>query len=104
MPHRSGGGTGDGIASLVRAFFSAGTPSVVATLWDVADEPTNLLISAFYSSLKSTPDKAQALRDAQLKLLRALRAREVKVDTPAGRFALSENPAFWAGFLLVGEP
>ena len=40
---RSGGGrvTGDGIATFARAFIYAGTPSIVASVWDVADEPTS---------------------------------------------------------------
>ena len=69
----------DGIVGLTRAFFYAGAPSVVATLWDVADEPTFRLVSTFYSQLAAAPDKALALRAAQLSMLRALRAGEVKV-------------------------
>jgi CHAT domain-containing protein len=46
---RSGGGliTGDGIAGLARAFFYAGAPSLVVSLWDVADAPTSRLVPAF---------------------------------------------------------
>ena len=49
---RSGGGlvTGDGIAGLARAFFYAGTPSVIVSVWDVADQPTNRLLPAFTAS------------------------------------------------------
>ncbi|MEO8678601.1 MAG: CHAT domain-containing tetratricopeptide repeat protein, partial [Vicinamibacterales bacterium] len=41
---RSAGGivTGDGIATFARAFLYAGTRSFVASLWDVADQPTSL--------------------------------------------------------------
>jgi CHAT domain-containing protein len=31
--------SGDGVAGVSRAFFNSGTASVLATLWDVADEP-----------------------------------------------------------------
>ncbi len=96
--------TGDGILGLTRAFFYAGTPSVVATLWDVADEPTFLLVSEFYRSLHRLHDKSRALRAAQLRLLAALRAGQVKVATPAGSLVLPEHPVFWAGFALMGEP
>ena len=96
--------SGDGIVGLTRAFFYAGTPSVVATLWEVADEPTYALVAEFYRSLRRTGDKALALRDAQLRLLRALRRGEVRVTTPAGTFTLPEHPLFWAGFALQGEP
>lgn len=102
---RSGEGriTGDGIATLGRAFFYAGTPSLVVSLWDVADEPTNRLLPAFYRAWLHGSDKGAALRSAQLQLLRDLRARKVKLSTPAGEVILAEQPAFWAGFLLLGE-
>jgi CHAT domain-containing protein len=103
---RSGGGrvTGDGIATFARAFMYAGAPSIVASLWDVADEPTNRLIPAFYRSWMNGASKARALRAAQLALLKELRAGRVQIDTPAGRVSLPDSPVFWAGFALIGEP
>ena len=103
---RSGGGlvTGDGIAGLARAFFYAGTPSVIVSVWDVADQPTNRLLPAFYRQWLKGSDKAAALRSAQLALIRSLRAGEVKVTLPVGTFVLPEDPAFWAAFVLLGEP
>jgi CHAT domain-containing protein len=94
----------DGIVGLTRAFFYAGAPSVVATLWDVPDEPAFRLVSGFYSGLARAPDKARALRSAQLSMLRALRAGEVRIPTAAGAVTLPEHPVLWAGFVLVGEP
>jgi CHAT domain-containing protein len=64
----------------------------VATLWDVADDPTSLIVSRFYQALAGGADKAQALRTAQLHVLRALRRGEVKVTTPLGVVSLPENP------------
>jgi CHAT domain-containing protein/tetratricopeptide (TPR) repeat protein len=96
--------SGDGMAGLTRAFFYGGAPSVMATLWDVADEPTSLLILEFYKSLQTDPDKSRALRTAQLRLLRALRAGRVQVNTAVGPVTLPEDPVFWAGFVLQGEP
>jgi len=103
---RSGLGevSGDGMAALTRAFLYAGTPSVIATLWDVADEPTYRLVGAFYRTRIRGSDKARALRSAQLRLLSELRRGEVKVHTPAGEFRLPEDPVFWASFVLQGEP
>jgi CHAT domain-containing protein/tetratricopeptide (TPR) repeat protein len=94
----------DGIVGLTRAFFYAGAPSVVATLWDVADEPTFRLVSGFYARLAREPDKARALRATQLSMLRALRAGKLQVATAAGPVTLPEHPVLWAGFVLVGEP
>lgn len=103
---RSGLGqvSGDGIAGLTRAFFYAGAQSVVATLWDVADEPTSALLRDFYRSLRGGAEKSRALRSAQLSMLRRLRAGQVKVETMAGPATLPEHPVFWASFVLQGKP
>lgn len=96
--------SGDGVIGLARAFLYAGTPSVVATLWDVADEPASRLMPSLYRSLKRVPDKAQALRRAQLTLLHDLRSGRVSVPTKSGTATLAEHPILWASFILVGKP
>ena len=103
---RSGLGqlSGDGINGLTRAFMYAGTPSVIASLWDVADETTNRLVTGFYRAWLGGADKARGLRSAQLALLGALRAGRVSVQTPYGKVVLPEDPVFWASFVLQGEP
>ena len=103
---RSAGGrvTGDGISAFARAFIYAGTASLVASLWDVADEPTNRLLPEFYRAWLSGESKSRALRRAQLRLLRDLRAGRVRVSTAAGLVSIPEHPVFWAGFALFGEP
>jgi CHAT domain-containing protein len=79
--------SGDGILGLSRAFLFAGTPSLVVTQWDIADDPTMVLMDRFYGELQKGLDKAQALRRAQL----ATRQRY-------------PHPAYWASFVLIGEP
>jgi CHAT domain-containing protein len=103
---RSGGGhvTGDGVATFARAFLSVGTPSVITSLWDVADQPTNRMLPDFYRAWLGGQSKARALRAAALKLLSDLRAGRVEVLTPAGAVRIPEHPVFWAGFALIGEP
>ena len=103
---RSAGGrvTGDGIATFARAFIYAGAPSIVASVWDVADEPTNRLLPAFYRAWLGGASKARALRTAQLGLMNDLRAGKIHIVTPAGPVSLPEHPVFWAGFALLGEP
>jgi CHAT domain-containing protein len=95
---------GDAIATFTRAFLYAGTASMIASLWDVADEPTNQLLPSFYKEWLDGADKAAALRRAQLKLLADLRAGKVSVSTSLGPVPLPEHPVFWAGFVLFGEP
>lgn len=103
---RSGVGkvSGDGLVGLTRAFWYAGTPSVIASLWDVADEPTYRLVANFYRSRLEGNDKSRALRSAQLRLLHELRAGRVTVHTPTSQVTLPEDPVFWASFVLQGEP
>jgi CHAT domain-containing protein len=79
--------TGDGVLGLARAFFYAGAPSVVVSQWDVSDRATAFVMDRFYAALATDPDKARALRSAQL----------------AARKRFS-HPALWAAFALMGEP
>lgn len=76
------------VASLAEAFWLGGSQSVIASLWAVNDDSTRLLMTELYSGLRAGKGRAQALREAQLKV----RA------TPG-----FEHPYFWAGFLLFGE-
>jgi CHAT domain-containing protein len=103
---RSGGGRmiGDGVATFARAFIYAGVPSLVVSLWDVADEAAPQLMPGFYKAWLGGQAKARALRAAQLQLLRDLRAGKVQIKTKAGLVTLPEHPVFWAGFALIGEP
>jgi CHAT domain-containing protein/Tfp pilus assembly protein PilF len=96
--------TGDGVLGMTRAFMYAGAPSVIATLWDVADQTGAELMPAFYRSWRRGHAKSVALRDAQLELLRRLRAGRVLLATPGGDRPLRDHPFFWAGFVLLGEP
>jgi CHAT domain-containing protein/tetratricopeptide (TPR) repeat protein len=100
----SGQITEDGIVGLTRAFFYAGTPTVVASLWDVADKPTSILVSDFYAAYRDQYTPSEALRQAQLKMLRSLRAGKILVNTPAGTERLPENPLFWSSFIVIGNP
>jgi CHAT domain-containing protein len=80
---------GEGLIGLTRGFMHAGTPRVLASLWNVRDEATAELMKRFYRNLlagKSSP--AAALREAQVSMWRE------------PRWAA---PYFWAGFVLQGE-
>ena len=73
-------------------------------MWDVADDPTRRLLPDFYRRRADGAGKAEALREAQLRLLRDLRAGRVKVGLGESAVTLPENPFFWAAFVLTGEP
>ena len=94
----------DGIAGLTRAFMAAGTPSVVATLWDVSDYPTARLMTRFYREYAAGATKDRALRTAQLALIRDLRAGRVKGTIGNTSVTYPEHPWLWAAPILVGAP
>jgi CHAT domain-containing protein len=75
------------VANIVNAFIEAGAQSVVSTLWEMEDQSTAQLMIAFYRHLSHRESKAEALREAQLELLKS-----------------GDPPYFWAGFELDGEP
>ena len=77
----------DGIANIVNAFIEAGAQSVVSTLWEIEDHSTAQLMIDFYQHLGRGEGKAEALRQAQIDLLKS-----------------GDPPYFWAGFELDGEP
>ncbi len=79
---------GDDFVGLTRAFLFAGSPSVLATLWEVDDRSTLQLMNSFYRQL-GRADKARALAEAQRSMLE-----------PGGPY---RHPYFWAPFVLVGE-
>ncbi|NJN85525.1 MAG: CHAT domain-containing protein [Leptolyngbyaceae cyanobacterium SL_7_1] len=72
----------------------AGARSTVATLWQVADASTALLMERFYKELvRADVSKAEALRRAQLSLL-----HPAESDDP--RFS---QPYFWSPIVLIGN-
>ena len=96
--------SGDGITGLSRALFYAGAASIIATHWDVADEPSGRLMVLFHEKWRGQGDKRRALRDAQLQMIRELRAGALTVRAGQGTVRLREQPFNWAGYMLLGEP
>ena len=68
----------------------AGARSTLASLWNVNDESTSVLMQQFYKSLASQQfTKAEALRQAQLEI----------INSPQFR----GHPYFWAPFVMIGN-
>ena len=98
----------------------AGVKTVLGSLWYVSDSGTLVLMSEFYERLKTAPIKAEALRQAQLAMLR----QEVKLED--GKLIIRGNnrevrsfnlppelqnqstdlshPYYWSGFTMIGNP
>ncbi len=79
--------SGDIMVSLETAFLRAGTPTILASLWEVDDQATGMLMKTFYHNL-TRQGKAEALRRAQVALLKDPRY---------------VYPYYWAPFVLVGD-
>ncbi|MEM9539403.1 MAG: CHAT domain-containing protein [Cyanobacteria bacterium P01_E01_bin.42] len=104
----------------------SGVSSAVASLWYANDAGTLALMTEFYHELRERPTKAQALRQAQIALIRG----EVRLEkennrsdskesgalvSPFGRVILPpelanlndrafQHPYYWSGFTMIGSP
>ena len=95
--------TGDGLSGLTRAFFAAGTRSVLASHWELPDVTAARLLPAFYLAWdRDAQDKADALRKAQLLVIDQLRRGRLSVPTRFGPVTVAEHPALWGGLALIG--
>jgi CHAT domain-containing protein/Tfp pilus assembly protein PilF len=79
---------GEGLIGLTRAFQYAGARSVLASIWKVEDKATSELMKRFYGYMKAGKLKDEALRLAQIDLLRS------------PEFSA---PKHWAAFQLSGD-
>jgi|GEM_PF-2044074 len=89
--------------------------TAIGSLWDVSDAATLGLMSEFYDRLPTAPTKAEALRQAQLAMLRG----EIRIDgdrlrrgdraplaLPGGSQGLPgdfRHPYYWSAFTVVGS-
>jgi filamentous hemagglutinin family protein len=96
----------------------AGVKSVLASLWYVSDEGTLGLMAEFYHHLKVAPIKTEALRQAQIAMIKG----QVRIEN--GRLILSQlnkelelppelaklgnenlsHPYYWSAFTMIGSP
>ena len=86
---RSAGGSvlrGEGVLSLARAFFQAGSPAIVASLWPLRDDEAARLFDVFYRHLAGGSSLGASLRSAQRDAI-----------------AAGLPPAAWAGLVVIGD-
>ena len=77
--------SGEGLVGLAWAFLRAGAHNVIASLCEVTDASTELLMNRFYDELNQGASPDAALRSAKLSLLRG---------------SAFHNPFYWAPFQL----
>ena len=111
---------GDPQAELGFAGFAvaAGVKSAMASLWYVSDEGTLALMTEFYGHLTHSKIKAEALRKAQIAMIRGevsvesgqLRGSGVRgsIPLPPGLANLENtnlsHPYYWSAFTTIGSP
>ena len=79
---------GDEVLGFTRSFLSAGTSTLLASLWPVSDAATETLMTTLYDDLAKGESVQDAMRDAQ-------RAVLANPETA--------HPFFWAPFNLIGN-
>ncbi|RMX04236.1 CHAT domain-containing protein [Corticibacter populi] len=79
---------GDEVLGFTRSFLSAGSGSLIASLWPVSDDATAVLMGTLYQALAQGQDVQQAMRAGQLAVLAEPRM---------------SHPFFWAPFNLIGN-
>jgi CHAT domain-containing protein/Tfp pilus assembly protein PilF len=80
--------SGEGVLGLTRAFQYAGARTVLSSLWQVRDDSTADLMARFYGHLKRGRSKDEALRAAQIEMIRR---------------SATAHPNRWAAFQLAGD-
>ena len=112
-----GGISRDGkqILGLGYQFQSGGAKSVIASLWQVNDGTTQILMNDFYQQLAQGFTKREAIQKAQVAMINsdltvsdALSRRPEVLDIATGEsFVFStgkiSHPYYWAPFILIGN-
>ncbi|NET51935.1 MAG: CHAT domain-containing protein, partial [Merismopedia sp. SIO2A8] len=112
-----GFGNGEEILGLGYQFQRAGARAVIASLWQVSDRGTQVLMEAFYTALQNGDSKAEALRRAQQALITGDETtlegeRGVMLETVDTRTGQQihlhqrrnlNHPYYWAPFILIGN-
>jgi CHAT domain-containing protein len=79
---------GDEVLGFTRSFLSAGSSSLIASLWPVSDDATAVLMGTLYGELAKGRDLQKAVQAGQLAVL-----KDPKMA----------HPFFWAPFNLIGN-
>ena len=108
-------GNGAEILGLGYQFQRAGARATIASLWQVDDGGTQVLMNVFYAGLKKGMTKAEALQEAQKALITSnfstvggSRSDIEVVDSRTGQTrsvssSTLQHPYYWAPFILIGN-
>jgi len=93
---------GEGVFGLRRALLLAGSETQVMSLWPVSDRGTRDLMIDYYRRLQRSEGRAEALRAAQLDMLRS-QANQRTRPAQRGKSRDYSHPYYWASFIQSGE-
>ncbi|QNP49173.1 CHAT domain-containing protein [Diaphorobacter aerolatus] len=79
---------GDEVLGFTRSFLSAGSSSLIVSLWPVSDDATEVLMTTLYGELIRGNDVQKSVQAAQIAVL-----KQPKLA----------HPFFWAPFNLIGD-
>jgi CHAT domain-containing protein/Tfp pilus assembly protein PilF len=79
-----------GISGLAYVLERAGARSVVASLWPAPDDESSKIIPQFYANLRTGMDKAEAMRQAKIRLI-------------SSNENMRASPSLWAPFIVIGD-
>ena len=97
----AGVASSEAVSGLGKAFFFAGTRSLLVSNWPVETTSAKMLTTGIFNYQKANPDstRAQALQASMIDLLDTAVSN---VRLSSGKFAYA-HPMFWAPFSLVGD-
>jgi CHAT domain-containing protein len=96
--------------------------TVIGSLWEVGDLSTSALMAEFYHQLKNVSTKAEALRRAQVAMIKGqIKLEGDEIVTSWDKFSLPDplseelaeevkaqpdwsNPYYWSPFTIIGSP
>ena len=94
----------------------AGVKSALGSLWYVSDVGTLAIMREFYQQLPNRATKAEALRQAQLKMLQGkIRAENGELSRSGNPILLPpqvskiadvdlSHPFYWSGYTMISSP
>ncbi|MFT5820042.1 MAG: CHAT domain-containing protein [Crocinitomix sp.] len=81
---------GIGLVSLANAFYFAGVPATVSSMWSAQDKSSSEIMVDFYANLKLGLSKSESMQRAKIAYLS-------KADK------LKKQPFFWANYVVYGS-
>ncbi len=109
-------GNGEEILGFGYLMQAAGADAAIASLWQVSDGGTQVLMDTFYAALKRGMSKSEALRQAQIALITGdlkaiggirgdatIQAVSTRTGLPASISNRLNHPYYWAPFILIGN-